>query len=117
MAAVLKDIPGNSHMKFQALISMATYQSTEMTYGDMDSWDDPIFFTYIQLEKNTDPKTLESGIALLPSIPDTDLSQGQHSKYRLEKIKNIHLNNKKVLYYSYRIVETCPKNGFLILNY
>src|SRR6202012_1601767 len=56
VSGVFKDVPENSHLKFNMLMS-----STDL--GDKfgyDIWGWPEFYTYVQLAPGTDPKKIEA---------------------------------------------------------
>lgn len=64
IAGVFEDIPVNSHLKFDIMLS---YQNLINLYGKdvEDSWGDSGWFTYILLKKNADPNSLKKKLATL----------------------------------------------------
>ncbi len=57
ISGIFKDVPVNSHLLFDALISFSTlYHYHDMALG----WNGGVnYYTYVQLQKNTDPHSLE----------------------------------------------------------
>jgi len=56
VTGIFKDIPYNSHLKFDALFSLNAILS--MMQGN-EAWANHSFFTYLLLRKGTDPKSIE----------------------------------------------------------
>jgi putative ABC transport system permease protein len=85
ITGVFKDLPGNTHLKFDILFSYKTL----MTRG---GWGRKDMYTFIQLRPGTDPKKVE---AKLPGIVDKykpELKQGQQRDVLgLQPLKSIHL--------------------------
>lgn len=54
VTGVIEKIPDNSHFHFDVFISMSTLHLTRQTWSNVG------FYTYLVLNKNTDPKKLES---------------------------------------------------------
>ncbi len=93
VTGVFKDIPPNSHMKFDALISFATYLTYFKDPNSLNSWQWDGFMTYIKLNENSDVKALESK---LPAY--VQKREGEQLKrydagmvFYLEPITRIHL--------------------------
>src|SRR5258706_931945 len=95
ITGVLKDLPLNSHLQFDFLISFTTIGEK---WG-YEAWAFPEFYNYILLKKDTDPKALE---AKLPSFIEKYLSQIQRqnnfqSHFSLQPITDIHLKSHLLL--------------------
>lgn len=98
ITAVLKDIPENSNLKFDALISMLTYQNGDHAYGDLNSWDKlSMFMTYLKLKPGTNTQNLEAKIPELVAEHTHNPADGLHNEYVLERLDKIHLDNNEVL--------------------
>jgi putative ABC transport system permease protein len=54
VTGVINEVPENSHFHFDAFLSLASRHLTRKTWSNIG------FFTYLLLNKNTDPKKLES---------------------------------------------------------
>ncbi|ACT92369.1 ABC transporter permease [Dyadobacter fermentans] len=101
VTGVMKDIPSNSHFRFDLLGSMATLDEARST-----SWLTSEFFTYLVLPEGYDYKKLE---AKLPATVDKYISpqlkqsmgvtiaefrkQGNNLELRLQPLTDIHLHS------------------------
>ncbi|MFD1001437.1 ABC transporter permease [Ohtaekwangia kribbensis] len=91
VTAVLKDIPENSHLQFDILISF-NIMSEKWGY---DIWGWPEFYNYIKLKEGTDPKQVE---AKLPAFREKYLGERMkqykfQSKFHLQPLTDIHLKS------------------------
>jgi putative ABC transport system permease protein len=91
VTGVVKDIPSNSHFRFNMLRSFQTF----IKEGDVsdDQWFDVRFFTYLLLDENVDIRNLEQK---LPAFIDKYLGEamkasGGSIKLFLQPLKRIHL--------------------------
>lgn len=89
VTGVIKNIPFNSHFRFDALASRKSLPA------EMGSWGNFGVFTYILLPEGLDPKVFE---AKLPEMYDKYMSEifekiGITITYVLEPIKDIHLKS------------------------
>jgi putative ABC transport system permease protein len=95
VTGVLRDIPQNSHLQFDVLVSFATL-------GDKwghDNWGWPEFYNYILLSPEADPRSLE---AKLPSFVDRYLSESMRknnfkARFLLQPLTSIHLTSHMAL--------------------
>lgn len=98
VTGVFKDVPENTHLKYDVLISFQTLftRDTQGTgwakrrYGD--GWQRKDFYTYVQLRPETDSKKLESQFPTLVDKYNPDL-QDRNSRYvlSLQPLTDIHL--------------------------
>jgi putative ABC transport system permease protein len=91
VTGVIKDIPPNSHFRFNMLRSFQTL----IAEGDVrdDMWFDIRFYTYLLLDEFTDPEQLEQK---LPGFIDKHIGEamkatGGSAKLFLQPLKKIHL--------------------------
>ena len=100
VTGVFKDVPENSHLKFDMLMSFQMFQYTVFkalgpgNYLD-NSWIWPEFYTYVQLAPGTDPKSLQ---AKLPAFVTRHLGDemkklGYNCQFQLQPIRDIHLRS------------------------
>src|SRR6185295_4011473 len=54
VTGVIDKVPDNSHFHFDAFLSMSTFHITNKTWSNLG------YYTYLVLNKNADPKELES---------------------------------------------------------
>ena len=88
ITGVFKDVPQNSHVKFNMLISYKTLISQNKQAEYYWGWN--AFNTYVLLAPNADPKTLE---AKFPAMIEKYKDYGPSYKrvYLLQPLKDIHL--------------------------
>ncbi|TLV01017.1 ABC transporter permease [Dyadobacter luticola] len=91
VTGVFKDIPENSHIKFDMLIS---FETVGHDWG-LDMWTWPEFYNYVVLAPNTDVKKLE---AKFPAFIEKYLGKTQRelnfkSSFDLQPITDIHLKS------------------------
>ena len=90
VTGVFEELPENTHLKFDMLISFSTLGPwTETT------WNWPEFYNYVRLKPGTDPATVE---AKFPEFIDKYLSESmrEHSfeaRMGLQLVKDIHLKS------------------------
>lgn len=96
VTGVMKDIPENSHIKADMLISMSTY--TQSFQPDIEpDWNALIYYSYLLLEKGANPKKLEAGFpALLARDASAYMNKGnQQYTMFLEPLKDIYLRSSR----------------------
>jgi len=91
VSGVVKDVPPNSHFRFNMLRSFQTLMAGGSVSDDM--WFDLRFFTYLLLDEFTDPGQLEQK---LPGFIDNHVGEalkatGGSAKLFLQPLKKIHL--------------------------
>jgi putative ABC transport system permease protein len=91
ITGVYKDIPTNSHIRFNVLISYSTLYARRLDRFE-HNWDQKDFYTYVQLQPGADPKAL---IAKLPAFVQRhdpgQSAKGEESRLSLQPLQNIHL--------------------------
>ena len=91
VTGIFKDVPENSHLKFDILMSLATF-------GGENIWSWPEFYTYVQLAPGTDPRTVE---AKFPPFIEHYLGKVQReldfqTYFHLQRLTDIHLYSEKI---------------------
>jgi putative ABC transport system permease protein len=91
VTGVFKDVPENSHIKFDMLISFSTLSRD----GRLDTWTWPEFYDYVMLAPGTDPKKVE---ARFPAFIDLHLSKIMKqynfvTYFHLQPVADIHLRS------------------------
>ncbi len=98
ITGVFKDIPYNSHLKFDILLS---YQNLLQKFGNEveDSWGDSGWYTYLLLKPHADIRALEKKLAAL-----VEAEFGEELKYYkltcelpLQPLNDIHLTSRYML--------------------
>ena len=100
ITGVLEELPANTHLKFDALISFATFVDMVGPDNNPDkAWQWDGCLTYVLLRPGTDPKALE---AKFPKVVD-QLAGEEHKKYNsaavylLQPLRDIHLYSHYML--------------------
>lgn len=93
VTAVLENVPQNTHLRFDILIS---FSSMMPHIGDgSENWAWPVFYTYVELAPNTSADALQ---AKLPEFTARRLGENNEGEYRmrffLQPITDIHLNSQ-----------------------
>jgi putative ABC transport system permease protein len=88
---IMKDLPPNTHLKINVMLSHSTLPKVRDSYGD-DNWSGNNEYTYLLLAPGTDlqslnKKLVDKSIALKPNIGE--------ARYVAEPIKTIHLHSNK----------------------
>ena len=93
ITGVFKDVPENSHIKFNILISYSTLDQRRNGMSRYENaWDHKDFYTYIQLRPGTNPKLLEENLpAFISKHIPAERSSFTESKLTLQPLKRIHL--------------------------
>ncbi|HRI60245.1 MAG TPA: ABC transporter permease [Saprospiraceae bacterium] len=100
VTGVFQDMPENTHMKWDVLLSYVTFSTVKVTDGSSETagfWDG--FLTYVILKPDTDPKVLEQKIPpLLSRQFGTDFQEFKDSiSFALQPLTDIHLKSHHLL--------------------
>ena len=100
VTGVVDKVPANSHFHFDAFLSMSTFPNTNKTWSNLG------YYTYLLLNKNTDPKKLEAKFPQLVAkyvVPEiqhdmgVSLAEAQKSvntfRFSLAPLTDIHLRS------------------------
>jgi len=93
VSGISKDVPANSHFKFEILLSS---QNLINRYRWIDSnWFGANFYTYVRLAQGTDVKALEAKITQLPQqfIGDFMKEAYFYYEFNLRNLSDIHLHS------------------------
>ncbi len=98
VAGVLKNIPDNSHLQFDFLVSFLT-RNAEGLSDFQTFWGNHHLFTYVQLEENVDYLSFIPKIEniVIEKVPQLAISE----KLRLVPIRDIHLYENDAIRYVY----------------
>ncbi len=96
VTGVLKDIPHNSHIKFDLLLSKSSF-GPELYDRLSRNWGDPNFLTYLVIQENTDISILENKLS---DFYDDHVFKGQETEFvisfELEPLNSIYLHSKRL---------------------
>jgi len=93
ITGVFNDIPDNSHLKFNILVSWTTLDNRRGNALERfeNNWDRKDFYTYIRLRPNVDPAAVSSNLpAFIHRHIPAESSHNQQSSLSLEPLKAIH---------------------------
>ena len=94
VAGVFADIPQNSHLKFDILLS---YKNIYLRFGKdvLESWGHTTFFTYLRLKPGTDPRAFENKLVDLVESEAGELQKQYQVVIRLkmQPLYDIHLTS------------------------
>jgi putative ABC transport system permease protein len=97
VTGVFEDVPPNTHMKFEILVSYATLLRNFNNYAETEqAWiSDETHYTYLKLKPGTDIPKLEAAFAGLvqKKIGHLLKAKNQDKVFSLMPIKDIHLNS------------------------
>jgi len=90
VTAVLKDIPENTHIKNNFLISFETIKTWDAFKGQQElNWNQNNFFTYLKIDPNANVSMLRTKIMASNFEDDPD------ERHNIESLESIHLNSDK----------------------
>ena len=94
VTGVIQDIPSNSHLHFDMLLSMSTRES--VSPGWLDNWNWSAY-TYLELDPASDPKIFEQ--KLTPFIENRRAKTNESAEIKhalsLQSLSEIHLHSKR----------------------
>lgn len=95
VTGVFKEVPPNTHLKFDILFSYQTLYGRRAGPKRYDqSWGRSDMYTYIQLRPNTNPKIVESKLKSIVNKNKPELKQSHEAEIlTLQPLKDIHLTS------------------------
>ena len=91
ISAILKNVPENSHMQFDALVSLTTLTSTDKEYNNQ--WGGNSLNTYLLLHPNTDISAMEAKFPAFMSRHMDDPKINDYYKLYLQPLMDVHLGS------------------------
>ena len=94
VTGVMQDIPGNSHISADMMVSMATYVRSFQPWVEA-SWGDYLFSTYVLLSPGADPAILQSKLPALVQKYEGSELKNRNTSYALwlEPLTSIYLHS------------------------
>lgn len=89
VTGILEDVPGNSHLKFNALVSFNTFFITNGDPSKQWGWND--FFTFVLLRKDAAPASLAAKIPDFNKRHFQERTEGFYSEAVMQPLSDIHL--------------------------
>lgn len=87
VSGLIKNIPPNSHIQFDAMFPIINM--TDYWHDNFDNWQRVMYYTYVQLQKNTSGKDVSEKISGVAKKYNPKLN----SKIYLQPLKEIHLRS------------------------
>lgn len=94
ITGLLQALPENSHMQFDALLSMTTLYSEDKSYNDR--WGGNSLNTYLQLHPNTDIAAMEAKFPAFMSRHMDDPNINTYYKLYLQSLPDVHLGSTDI---------------------
>ena len=95
ITGVCRDVPSNSHMKFDLLISMEKFYGSKQQNARWYWYD---FYTYVLIKPGTDPDAFESSFNTWISkrMRDEWKDQGLRQQFELQSVTGLHLHSDRM---------------------
>ncbi|MEX1238919.1 MAG: ABC transporter permease [Cyclobacteriaceae bacterium] len=99
VTGVLKDIPGNSHIKFDILVSFWIIENLKGNFDEEGHWKWPEFYTYVRLAPNVDVKNFESKLESFYERHNAEnlRMRNAQERVRLQPLTDIHLRSPEMI--------------------
>ncbi len=91
ITGILKDVPENSHLQFDALLSMSFFTSQQKDFNDQ--WGSNFLNTYFVLNEKADIKAMEAKFPAFMSRHMDDPDINTYYKLFLQPLKQVHLGS------------------------
>ena len=97
ITGLLKDLPPQSHLQFDALYSMSTHVGLDT----VNNWDQDWIFTYLQLTEGADSKKIEAGLSAVQHSHNPVTRQSDNDKKPLidlflQPLYDVHLRSNDI---------------------
>ncbi len=92
VTGIYENIPGNSHLRFDYIISMPTYFL--VNNNDPNDWEGSLYLTYLLLKKNVIPEGLESKLSGIVNKYININNNFMNTAYCLQPLRDIHLKSQ-----------------------
>jgi putative ABC transport system permease protein len=99
VTGVLQNLPHNSHLQFDALLPIITFEkSSNYSYNDPAEWGNSIGYTYLQLDENsTTPAATRAIEKQIDAIQTANDPMHTKSGFTLQPLTDIHLRSNLML--------------------
>ncbi len=116
ITGILKDLPENTHLQFDAVASMVTFSSEDKNFNDQ--WGGNWMNTYLWLEQNADVKAMEGKFPAFLSRHMSDPKINDYYKMYLQSLSDVHLGSTDIEhdYNNYRKFNGSYLNVFYVIG-
>jgi putative ABC transport system permease protein len=90
ITAVVENVPENSHIQFDCVVSFANQFSLEERDQALQNWADSSYYTYVKLREGSDDRSLREKIL---SVVGKHLKLDEKRNYLLQPLESIHLKS------------------------
>jgi putative ABC transport system permease protein len=96
VTAVIKDVPANSHFRFNGLVSLSTITNRADIRPIMEDWFRVTGWVYVLLKDQADPRAVEAKMAAvtLKHVGENLRQSGSKMDFRLQPLTDIHLRSR-----------------------
>jgi len=102
VVALMEDVPQQSHLNFDVIVSMEQADTTSGFYQFINSWQSISMVTYVEMADNVDEIAVEAKME--PLIRANDV--GDNFKVTLQPLSDIHLQSSGILFENYNLNKT-----------
>jgi len=102
VVALMDDVPQNSHLNFDVIVSMEQADTTSGFYQFINSWRSISMVTYVQMADNVAESAVEEKME--PLIRANDV--GENFKVTLQPLSDVHLQSSGILFENYNLNKT-----------
>lgn len=95
VAAVIEDVPNNTHFTFDFLISFETYQPGAGSLADLTSWRWVGFLTYVQLNERSDPVLLQDKLSQM-YVDNRPPNPTSEARLDLQPLHDLYLKSSEI---------------------
>ncbi len=90
VTGIVADPRTNTHISFNFLVSMSTFRTWGTGENERElNWNINTYYTYLDIDKNADPKLLKS------KIMERDIHGNLDERHNIESLHSIHLHSNK----------------------
>lgn len=95
VTGILKDLPSQTHVKFDFVIPMSGLTSSGMfgRFNAIESWNTDWFWTYLNIPNKESISKIEEGINTLADEKIPDYRKENSAKFYLQPLKDVHLHS------------------------
>ncbi len=102
VVGVMADVPENSHLNFDVIVSMQQADTTSGFAQFLRSWQSISMVTYVQLADKNNEENVETKMEELIRANNV----GDNFKVTLQPLKDVHLNSSGILFENYNLKKT-----------
>lgn len=102
VVGIMADVPDNSHLNFDVIVSMQQADTTSGFAQFLRSWQSISMVTYVELNSPESEENVETKMEELIRANDV----GDNFKVTLQPLKDVHLNSSGILFENYNLKKT-----------